>query len=211
MLAKAIYLSLILTLIVHIGYAQSRSTYHQTKKHNDGFGLQIGVHQSNFLNSRFSRLVQDDIISKRPGLQIGLTYCQYPLFIEGLYFSSNYSIDDYQWSYPEGTSVSHTGLEVSASLLLLPYTRYLQPFVGVGMQTASLGVGIGSPIFSMQEADRPEISQTGASSVIFTTGLLAMIGKSFGVRFTYKRSFASTSHMYQQLGLSAMVKMPSYK
>lgn len=182
MLRMKFILVLNLFMIGSLCMAQ-KSLFEAAKKYNSGSFVHIGTSFTGFINKNFNDNFDNKVLKWSPGISIGYTFVKYPMFYDFGFFSSNFSVNNHDWQYPDKTIISHRGFETSLNMMLLPQIKFLQPYIGIGYNNAAVGVGL-----YKDEEDKTEVSSVGLSKFIYKCGFNLSFSRKIKSKFDYQRS-----------------------
>lgn len=180
-------LQITFSLLMLTGSLIGQTNFERTKSKLSGDMMTFGFHRTYFLNSRFQSYLEDGVINPNLGFLFEYQFVFYPFSISLGYFSSGYKIKGYtNWQYEDDTRVQHRGLELATNLYLFPDTYSFNPYIGVGYQSASLGVGI--EVLKAEGEKQNAISSIDLSQGIGKFGLL-MSFRWVSIKAEFKRAF----------------------
>ena len=205
---KDIIITLILFFItMPLLVSQTLSEKYQSM---NGINISAGVITSNFLNENFSNKINKKIIQRKIGYNVDINLTKFPLNLNLTYFLSNYKLNEYAGIYNKNVPIRHEGFEVGGIVYLFHFTKKILPFVGIGYQDSSIGVG--NSIWDKSEPiGNNEPTSSITSSAIYKIGIQSMLNSGFGIRGEYKQTFnlneSGLNKSYNQFLLAIIFKI----
>lgn len=168
--------------------AQRGSAFQRSRALWTGATFFAGYHQSTISSDLAFKRWHDKAITPGFGYTFGISYTTYPLNLEFAFFKSKFAVDDDLLSNidAEDITVSQTGGEAAANLLLLPNLPAVQPSIGVGYQYASLGINL----YDDPEEEEEFRSGIPTHAPIYKLGLNLRFRRVV-LNAQYKRSFSN--------------------
>ncbi len=172
-----------------------RTTYHMLRQYNHGYSssLFFGYHQTFFLNDFFAQQIKKENISISPGIYG--TYrleVLFPFIAEVSWYSSRFKVSDENYTFPDDTQIRHRGGELAAMLALLPSSRFLVPYFGLGYQYGTIVVGRMWYQDPYQHEDTNEtyytLADSKTSTPIWKCGFVVSFDKRWRLNAEYKQS-----------------------
>lgn len=170
--------------------------FEQNKRYLNGFSLGLGASIGDFLNTKFQNQLKSDNIKINPGFVLEAKYIFYPLIINSTLFGNNFSLGKNN-NIKNGVEVKikHTGIEGGVSVALMPFTKILTPYVGVGYQYGIIGSGISW--LGIEDKDNADIlSVTNASTLVFKSGFCVNINQ-FHLNLDYHKGLDNNLNFNQ--------------
>lgn len=160
----------------------------------------IGLVSSEFLNAGFNQSVQDEIVEARGiGPELSVHGNLMPFMLEVSYFSSTFYVDSdhpiFDGHDNGGQGIRHRGMAGSISLSVLPTSRYIFPYVGVGYHLSHLGTGDEFATPDDVTYDNPLNSIVNVSTPIVQAGLHINFSRKLAFMAEYTRGTSSTRGM----------------
>lgn len=187
------------TTLPKLKYTQTNtlSRIIENGKQINGFTLAYGYHQTTFLNEVFGMNISNNVISRKYGGVLMARMKLYPIIIDVDWFSSRFRISDaVSWPYSDTTNVRHRGMGffISSALFPLMHSKIFVPYVGIGYQTSSLGVGV--DIIEMNDSNKSiEPSSIITSCPQWKAGFLVNMSRMYNLTIEYRQSFPLNREM----------------
>ena len=172
----------------------------RSRDFNNGLFLNLGYHQSAFLNTRFASTVGTEGL-KRAGLryQAEVQLVKMPFVFNFAYFDNNFESDQLSGRFDPETKISHRGMELGASLVLLPDVKWLLPYAGVGYQRTAVQTWTDDDSSNVNDFSSSVpvrgLSAKGGAMIKFAPG--------FGLGAEYRRTLALNDNVraYNQMSI----------
>lgn len=161
-------------------------------------GLNIFNLKNSFTNSNFASsiangsLYYEDYLSSstsgilKSGFEVSARVNLAPLLIDFGYFTDKYyTMQKENWR--DRQIYNHKGLKLSISTLILPITKYLLPYGGVGYQLSKIGF------------DTPTTSYSDTSSPFWKIGCQSYLFNHFPITFEYSQTFLNSTKSANQI------------
>jgi len=162
-------------------------------------GINIFNFRSSFTNSNFASsiangtLFYDDYLYQpmyrllNSGFEISGRVNLAPILIDLGYFSDRYYMLNGERNWDNRHIYKLNGLKLSVSTLILPITKYLLPYGGVGYQFSKIGF------------DTPTTSYSDTSSPFWKIGCQSYLFNHFPITFEYSQTFLNPSKSANQI------------
>ncbi len=193
------------------------SPFQEAKDYTKALEFSGGWFRSEFLNENFSQNLENGNIKHDLGGIFRTRLVAYPFLYDFEWFFSKYDLDNEQPTLSSYTSlyhhVRHRGINVAMSLVLIPTSKYITPYVGAGYQFAELGNV--EPIFNLDsESDIPNNTNPFESNIKMNTpfwkvGLTITPHKSFSVSGEFRNSLGlEDGRAFNQYSITANWRIP---
>jgi len=170
--------------------------FEQNKRYLNGISVGLGASIGDFLNTKFHNQLKSDNIKINPGFVLEIKYIHYPLIINSTLFGNNFTLGkNNNIKNGDEVKIKHTGIEGGVSVALMPFTKIITPYIGVGYQYGVVGIGISW--LGIEDKDNADIlSVTNASTLVFKSGFCVNINQ-FHLNFDYHKGLDNNLNFNQ--------------
>jgi len=148
------------------------------------FGIFYGFQPTIFMNSNFVENVKINY-----GHNFGCSYLYYPFFFELSRFKTYYSASQLELSTVDTAKTRHQGISLSCNFVLFPLiyraTQKIMPNIGIGVQSSSVQLFVGSKWDS--ESEYLLLGSSNTSGAFWRCGIMFNAKKLY-LSFDYKQS-----------------------
>jgi hypothetical protein len=143
---KRIITLLLLCFLANGAKAQlgTSSPFQKARDYTKALEFSGGWFTSQFLNENYQQNLEVGNIDRGNGAIFRTRLVSYPFLYDFEWFSSKYDLKDDHPALTGYTSdnnyVRHRGIDLSMSLVLIPTSKHITPYVGFGYQLAEMGM-----------------------------------------------------------------------
>jgi|GEM_PF-2486661 hypothetical protein len=175
------------------------SASYETEDYVGKDGFHIGFMSTGFENNDFENAVNDSIIKRIFGLELGGKFYDLPFTGDLNCFLYLFEVPAQNFYHPflpkdSTVSIIHVGLNYSYSVNIFPSLKYVVPSVGLGYQLSSLITG---NLLSSSTKDTGSIAVT--SSLFVTVGFAFNIWENIALGIDYRAAIATNNTGLKQL------------